>query len=61
MGDDFPLTLSREEWGIIIDGLGLEIDRSFLRKQTNAESASDIRVDMCEKLIKMIMAESNRW
>lgn len=52
--DGFALHLSREQWGVVFDGLILEIERAKARKQVNTESTSDLRVTMCADVMRMI-------
>ena len=52
--DDVTLTLDREQWGWVVDGLILEIARSESRKAANTASTSDIRAEECRDLILQI-------
>jgi hypothetical protein len=48
------LTLDREEWGIVVDGLIAEIAESKTRKACNMASASDLRIDMAESILRRV-------
>jgi hypothetical protein len=56
--DDITMTLNREEWGVIVDGLMREMDDARKRKTMNPHSTSDIRFGMCSDLIQRINQEA---
>ena len=58
--DDFALSFSREDWGVIFDGVMLDIERSEKRKQTNTESNSDARAEQGRAILAAIRSRSSR-
>jgi DNA repair exonuclease SbcCD ATPase subunit len=48
------LKFSNEDWGRIVNGLILEIERSKKRKAVNSESCSDLNVLSCGNIIRCI-------
>lgn len=58
-GKGFALHFSREDWGVIFDGVMLEIARSEARKQANAASNSDERVEQGKAILTAIREASS--